>query len=131
MDKYLDLTLQTHVGSEADLEKIIGDLQVIVDVYSKSFEDMKDKNIDIFWLIHSTLYPIPTAIAATRQVQAVPQIPMPVGFKPTSDLRPALLVKDCILKEVNNFSQTFANGWSYLPEPFRQIRTYLPEPSGK
>ena len=34
---------------------------------------------------------------------------MPVGFKPNSDLRPALLVKDCTLKEVNNFSETFSN----------------------
>ena len=34
---------------------------------------------------------------------------MPVGFKPNSDLKPALLVKDCILREVVKFSETFAN----------------------
>ena len=34
---------------------------------------------------------------------------MPIGFKLNTDLRPALLVKDCTLKEVNNLSETFSN----------------------
>ena len=90
------------------LSLIIGDLQVSVEVYSQSFKDIKGKNIEIFRLIHSTLNPIPPARSATRQVQAAPQIPMPLGFKLNHDLRPVLLVKDCTLKEVNNFSETFS-----------------------
>ena len=34
---------------------------------------------------------------------------MPGGFKLNSDLRPALLVKDCTLREVNIFSEAFSN----------------------
>ena len=48
MEKYLDLILQTHTGSNAELDKIIGDLTASVGVYSKSFEDIKGKNIEIF-----------------------------------------------------------------------------------
>ena len=95
MEKYLDLTSQTHTGSDAKLDKIIGDLTASVEVYSKSFEDIKGKNIEIFGLIQSSLNPIPPARSATRPVQAAPQVPMPLGFKLNHDLRPALLVKDC------------------------------------
>ena len=109
MEKYLDLTSQTHTGSDAELDKIIGDLTASVEVYSKSFKDIKGTNIEIFQLIQSTLNPIPPARSATRPVQAAPQVPMPLGFKLNHDLRPALLVKDWTLKEVNNFSETFSN----------------------
>ena len=108
IEKYLDLTSQTHTGSDAELDEIIGDLTVSVEVYSKSFEDIKGTNIEIFQLIQSTLNPIPPDRSATMPVQAVPQVPMPLGFKLNHDLRPALLVKDCTLKEVNNFSETFS-----------------------
>ena len=45
IEKYLDLTSQTHTGSDAELDEIIGDLTVSIEVYSKSFKDIKGTNI--------------------------------------------------------------------------------------
>ena len=109
MDKYLRLSSLTHEGSDAELDKLIVDNQAAIEVYSLTFENIKGQNIKIFQLVHSMLNPIPTARAAARPTQAVPQIPMPVGLKLNFDIRPALLVKDCTLKEVNNFSEAFSN----------------------
>ena len=53
MDKYFDLILQTHTRSDAELVKIIGNLTVSVEVYSKSFENIKGTNIEIIRLIPS------------------------------------------------------------------------------
>ena len=96
MNKFLNLTSLTFEGDDAELDKTIDDVQTQIEKYSQSVDDIKSKNIETFWQIQSTLHPLPSARAATRQVQASPQVPMPVGFKPNSDLKPALLVKDCI-----------------------------------
>ena len=45
MNKFFNLTSQTQQGNNWGL---IGDLQVDVEVYSQSFEDIKGKNIKIF-----------------------------------------------------------------------------------
>ena len=48
MDKYLSLTSLTHEGTDAELDKIIEDLQTAIEVYSQSVDDIKTKNNEIF-----------------------------------------------------------------------------------
>ena len=48
MDKYLRLSLLTHEGSDADLDKLIVDNQAAIEVYSLTFENIKGQNIEIF-----------------------------------------------------------------------------------
>ena len=43
-----------------------------------------------------------------RQVQPASQALIPAGFNSNSDLKPAYLVKECTLKEVIEFIETFA-----------------------
>ena len=109
MEKYLRLSSLTHAGSDAERDELIVDSQAAIEVYFLTFENIEGQSIEIFRLVHSTLNPIPTARAAARPTQSVPQSSMSVGFKLNSDLRPALLVKDCTLKEVNNFSEAISN----------------------
>ena len=59
-------------------------------------------------MIDTTLNPIQRT-AARQAVQAAPQPPMSGGFKLNADVRPHLLIKDCTLKEVNTFSESFYN----------------------
>ena len=107
--------MRGHEGYDADMDKLIVDKQAAIEVYSLTIENIKGQNIEIFWLVHSTLNPIPTARATAGPIQAAPESSMPGGFKLNSDLRPALLVKDCTLKEVNNFSEAFCNDTQSSP----------------
>ena len=75
--------------------------------YSTKFHNIKRSNTVIFQVINTTLNPIQRK--AVRAVQAAPQPPMSGGFKLNTDLRPHLQVKDCTLKEVNTFSESFYN----------------------
>ena len=116
VEKYLTLVTQTYreedyppaVGAEGEA---VDGLQVLIDKniesltdYTTKFFDIRGKNIEIFREIDNTLNPI-TRIA--RQVQAAPPLPMSGGFRLNADLRPHLLVKDCTLKEVTTFSESF------------------------
>ena len=70
----------------------------------------------------------PITKIARQAVQAAPQHPMSGGFKLNADLRPHLLVKDCTLKEVTTFSESFVNYMKSSPNsiiPEGAFRTHI------
>ena len=119
MEKYLTLITHTHrdeddiainkteEDNQDSLQQLIDKNLATINEYSSKFHKIRRSNIDIFRAFDNTLNPIQRT--SVRAVQAALQTPMPGGFKLNSDLRSNLLVKDCTLKEVNTFSESFYN----------------------
>ena len=98
---------ETDEDNQDSLQQLIDQNLAAIDEYSTRFHNISRLNTEIFRVIDTTLNPIQRT--SVRAVQAAPQTSMPGGFKLNSDLRPNLLVKDCTLKEVNTFSESFYN----------------------
>ena len=83
-------------------------MKVQLEEYTTRVAEVRSTDIAAFREIEAIVNPPPTVTPDTqRQGQSNQQ--GPVIFKPQADLKPCLLQRDCNLKEVENFIQSFRN----------------------
>ena len=76
-------------------------------IYYKKVNKVRSDNLEIFEKCKTLL--APAKAQTSRQAQATTPSITSGGFKPTQDLKPLFLIKDCTLTEFNKFTDTFTN----------------------
>ena len=95
------------IEDDTGLDTFITGIDTESNIYYKKVNKVRSDNLEIFEQCKTLL--APAKAQTSRQAQATTPSITSGGFKPTQDLKPLFLIKDCTLTEFNKFTDTFTN----------------------